>query len=137
MLTKPLIRLLLPPGQKGITESFTSEFSAPLLENVFGMLTKPLIRLLLPPGQKGITENFTSDFSAPLLENVPGFEAEGGGQNRNLFRPSSIRMLLSKSTHTVHCYWWKFDDACMRPVFEGRGFVPFVPGSPTEHSFHG
>ncbi|ONK63420.1 uncharacterized protein A4U43_C07F14970 [Asparagus officinalis] len=104
---------------------------------VFGMLTKPLIRLLLPPGQKGITESFTSEFSAPLLENVPGFEAEGGGQNRNLFRPSSIRMLLSKPTHTVHYYWRKFDDACMRPVFGGRGSVPFVPGSPTEHSFHG
>jgi hypothetical protein len=30
--------------------------------------------------------------------------------------------------------WRKFDDRFMRPVFGGRGFVPFVPGSPVERS---
>jgi hypothetical protein len=51
-----------------------------------------------------------------------------------IVRPSSLRMLLSKPTHTVHYYWRKFDDALMRPMFGGRGFVPFSPGSPTDHA---
>lgn len=55
---------------------------------------------------------------------------------QHIARPSSLRMLLSKPTHTVHYYWRKFDNAFMRPVFGGRGFVPFVPGSPTEQSSH-
>ncbi|OMO55345.1 Na+/H+ exchanger [Corchorus olitorius] len=51
-------------------------------------------------------------------------------------RPGSIRALLTTPTHTVHHYWRKFDNAFMRPMFGGRGFVPFVPGSPTERSVH-
>ncbi|KAJ6814473.1 sodium/hydrogen exchanger 2-like [Iris pallida] len=109
---------------------------------VFGLLTKPLIRLLLPPS-KHLTSScsFNSEPSSPkflsaaLLENIPGFEAEGGASLGA--RPSSLRMLLMKPTHTVHYYWRKFDDAFMRPMFGGRGFVPFVPGSPTEQSVHG
>nr|AAU81619.1 Na+/H+ antiporter [Iris lactea] len=111
---------------------------------VFGLLTKPLIRLLLPPSTKHLTGScsFNSEPSTPkflsaaLLENIPGFEAEGGTTNLGA-RPSSLRMLLMKPTHTVHYYWRKFDDAFMRPMFGGRGFVPFVPGSPTEQSVHG
>jgi hypothetical protein len=49
-----------------------------------------------------------------------------------MVRPSSLRMLLTKPTHTVHYYWRKFDDALMRPMFGGRGFVPYTPGSPTD-----
>lgn len=51
-------------------------------------------------------------------------------------RPTRLGMLLSKPTHTVHHYWRKFDDAFMRPMFGGRGFVPFVPGSPIEQDLH-
>ncbi|ONK67541.1 uncharacterized protein A4U43_C05F1110 [Asparagus officinalis] len=107
---------------------------------VFGMLTKPLINLLLPPSSR-ITESFTSDvgtpkLSSPLLENVPGFEPEAEGQGRDIIRPSSLQMFLRKPSRTVHYYWRKFDDGFMRPVFGGRGFVPFVPGSPTEQSVH-
>jgi sodium/hydrogen exchanger 8 len=47
----------------------------------------------------------------------------------NIRRPTSLRMLLTTPSHTVHHYWWKFDDAFMRPVFGGRGFVPYAPGS--------
>ncbi|CAA6663478.1 unnamed protein product [Spirodela intermedia] len=50
--------------------------------------------------------------------------------------PSGFRMLLTTPAHTVHHYWRRFDDAFMRPIFGGRGFVPFVPGSPTERSVH-
>lgn len=106
---------------------------------VFGLLTKPLIRLLLPSGMRR-QNSLSSDppspklFLAPLLGNGEGSEVETGGQS--VQRPSSLRMLLTTPTHTVHHYWRKFDDAVMRPVFGGRGFVPFVPGSPTERSGH-
>ncbi|KAJ6821962.1 sodium/hydrogen exchanger 2-like [Iris pallida] len=107
---------------------------------VFGLLTKPLINLLLPPSSKHLSSSFNSDAASPhflsaaLLEHLPGFEAEG---EANLgARPSSLRMLLMKPTRTVHYYWRKFDDAFMRPMFGGRGFVPFVPGSPTEQGVH-
>ncbi|KAK8959510.1 Sodium/hydrogen exchanger 2 [Platanthera guangdongensis] len=93
---------------------------------VFGLMTKPLIRLLLPSSQKQLARNLSEPTTpvsllSSLLEH----------------RPSSLRMLLSKPTHTVHHLWRKFDDSFMRPVFGGRGFVPFVPGSPTERSVHG
>lgn len=107
---------------------------------VFGLLTKPLICLLLPPNSTNLTSSFQSEISTPkflsmpFLENVPGFEPESAGNGRNLARPSSLRMFLTKPTHTVHYYWRKFDDSFMRPVFGGRGFVPFVPGSPTEQN---
>lgn len=110
---------------------------------VFGLLTKPLIRVLLPSGMKR-QNSLSSDPStpkslfAPLLGGAGEQAAEGeaaGGQSP-LPRPTSIRMLLSTPTHTVHHYWRKFDDAVMRPMFGGRGFAPFVPGSPTERSVH-
>lgn len=65
---------------------------------------------------------------------VDSQNSEANQGDRNLPRPSSLRMLLRKPTHTVHYYWRKFDDCFMRPVFGGRGFVPFVPGSPTEQT---
>ncbi|KAM7274380.1 hypothetical protein ACFE04_029044 [Oxalis oulophora] len=108
---------------------------------VFGLMTKPLIRLLLPQPRQ--TSSLTiSDPSTPKSVNVPLLE---GGQQDSFMeiagpgvsRPNSIRALLATPTHTVHYYWRKFDNAFMRPMFGGRGFVPFVPGSPTEQSVHG
>ncbi|KAI3923043.1 hypothetical protein MKW92_006974 [Papaver armeniacum] len=78
--------------------------------------------------------NSPKSFIVPLLDNGQESEIDFGA--RNILRPSSIRMLLSTPTHTVHRYWRKFDNAFMRPVFGGRGFVPFVPGSPIEQSLH-
>lgn len=66
----------------------------------------------------------------PLLGSAQDSETELGGHD--IPRPGSIRALFATPTHTVHRYWRKFDDAFMRPMFGGRGFVPFVPGSPTE-----
>lgn len=66
----------------------------------------------------------------PLLIGQESSEADIGGTN--IPQVPSLRMLLSTPTHTVHHYWRKFDNAVMRPVFGGRGFVPFAPGSPTE-----
>ncbi|CAL5084569.1 unnamed protein product [Urochloa decumbens] len=104
---------------------------------VFGMMTKPLIRFLLPASSNTVTSEPSSPKSlhSPLLTSMQGSDLEA--PTANIVRPSSLRMLLSKPTHTVHYYWRKFDDALMRPMFGGRGFVPFSPGSPTEQSVHG
>ncbi|KAF7805168.1 Sodium/hydrogen exchanger 2 [Senna tora] len=103
---------------------------------VFGLMTKPLIRYLLPHAKNSssaTTESSTpkSFFTVPLLGGSQDSEADIDGQ---IIRPSSIRLLLTTPTHTVHRYWRKFDDAFMRPVFGGRGFVPVEPGSPTERN---
>ncbi|XVF32695.1 hypothetical protein REPUB_Repub17cG0105000 [Reevesia pubescens] len=102
---------------------------------VFGLMTKPLIRLLLPSQQRSSTmssESFLSKSMTdlPLVGNGQSEDTEMGGDNSP--RPTSLRMLLTTPAHTVHYYWRKFDDSVMRPVFGGRGFVPYVPGSPTE-----
>ncbi|KAK9933676.1 hypothetical protein M0R45_020858 [Rubus argutus] len=106
---------------------------------VFGLMTKPLVRILLP-----ISKHFTSmtssepsspkSFIVPLLTNGQDSDANIG--SGDIPRPTSLRMLLSTPSHTVHHYWRKFDNAFMRPVFGGRGFVPFVPGSPVEQNGH-
>jgi sodium/hydrogen exchanger 8 len=102
---------------------------------VFGLMTKPLVRILLPQSKLGTSMTSSEpsspkSFTVPLLSNGHDSEADKGSQH--VGRPTSLRMLLSTPSHTVHHYWRKFDDAFMRPVFGGRGFVPFVPGSPTE-----
>ncbi|KAJ8760735.1 hypothetical protein K2173_017843 [Erythroxylum novogranatense] len=106
---------------------------------VFGLMTKPLIRFLLPHTKKvpktstnASASNSSKSLTAPLLE-------EGQDSLDDITKhpqPRSILNLLTTPTHTVHYYWRKFDNAFMRPVFGGRGFVPFVPGSPTERSAH-
>ena len=70
-----------------------------------------------------------NSFFAPLLTNGQDSEADLGA---TIIRPASLRMLLTTPSRSVHHYWRKFDNAFMRPVFGGRGFVPYVPGSPTE-----
>ncbi|KAD4178622.1 hypothetical protein E3N88_27213 [Mikania micrantha] len=101
---------------------------------VFGLITQPLVRLLLPT-PKTLNRMISSEPTTPKSFIVPLL---GNGQDsdlgQNVPRPSSLRMLLSTPSHTVHHYWRKFDNAFMRPVFGGRGFVPFIPGSPTEQS---
>ncbi|KAK9137009.1 hypothetical protein Sjap_007603 [Stephania japonica] len=109
---------------------------------VFGLLTKPLIRLLLPTMRHSSSmlssePSSPKSFIVPLLGNGQDLEAEDEVDKSNQVpRPTSIRMLFATPTHTVHRYWRKFDDRFMRPVFGGRGFAPFIPGSPTEQSVH-
>ncbi|KAK1417878.1 hypothetical protein QVD17_27012 [Tagetes erecta] len=105
---------------------------------VFGLITQPLVRLLLPAPKtmnRMISSEPTSpkSFIVPLLGNGQDSEMD---LSQNVPRPTSLRMLLSTPSHTVHYYWRKFDNAFMRPVFGGRGFVPFNPGSPTDQSVH-
>lgn len=108
---------------------------------VFGLLTKPLIRILLPTARNSFsTASISSEFDStkslglPFLDVQQECEAEGSQETPNgVPRPPSLRLLLTAPT-TVHHYWRKFDNAFMRPVFGGRGFVPFVQGSPAEES---
>ncbi|TXG65797.1 hypothetical protein EZV62_007072 [Acer yangbiense] len=103
---------------------------------VFGLMTKPLIRILLPQ-PKHTTSATASDPSSPKSLTISLLGSAQDSFNfsaSDIPRPSSIRALLTTPTHTVHYYWRKFDNAFMRPMFGGRGFVPFVPGSPTERS---
>lgn len=103
---------------------------------VFGLMTKPLIRILLPSPKNRMLSSEPStpkSLTVPLLTN--GHDLEAYESDRNLItRPTSLRMFLSTPSNTVHYYWRKFDNAFMRPVFGGRGFVPFVPGSPIEQN---
>ncbi|KAK4365918.1 hypothetical protein RND71_013798 [Anisodus tanguticus] len=106
---------------------------------VFGLMTKPLIRLLLP-SSKNLIRSVSSEPGSPksfinmplLVGNGQDSDSDLGGVQYKFPRPNSLRMFLTTPSHTVHYYWRKFDNAFMRPVFGGRGFVPFVPGSPTE-----
>lgn len=100
-------------------------------------MTKPLIRLLLPHAKPTTsTTSILSESTSPKSVIVPllGQDSEADLSGHEVRRPASIRDLLTTPTHTVHRYWRKFDNAFMRPVFGGRGFVPFVPGSPTERN---
>lgn len=106
---------------------------------LFGLMTKPFIKILLPhPKHQSRSMTISSDpttpksFTIPLLGEGQDSLDDLGGQD--IDHPSSIRSLLTTPTHTVHHYWRQFDDAFMRPMFGGRGFVPFVPGSPTERN---
>ncbi|KAK3189816.1 hypothetical protein Dsin_029377 [Dipteronia sinensis] len=105
---------------------------------VFGLMTKPLVRILLP-SPKNLSRMLSSEPCTPKSCTVPllgnGHDSEANQKSPDgPPRPTSLRMLLSTPSHTVHYYWRKFDNAFMRPVFGGLGFVPMVPGSPIEQS---
>ncbi|KGN46191.1 sodium/hydrogen exchanger 2 [Cucumis sativus] len=111
----------LPGNAIMITSTITVVLSSTV---VFGMMTKPLIGILLPQ-PKYTMSMLSSEPSSPKSFTIPLLDND---QNT----PSPLDLFLRIPSHTVHHYWRRFDDAFMRPVFGGRGFVPFVPGSPTE-----
>lgn len=128
--------------QRGNAIMITSTITVVLFSTVvFGMMTKPLVRLMVDP-PKYFSSMLSSEpsspksFVVPFLETEQESEADLGLSGDIVPRPTSIGRLLATSSHTVHHYWRKFDNAFMRPMFGGRGFVPFVPGSPTEQSVH-
>lgn len=92
-------------------------------------MTKPLVRLLLPP-PKHLTRSLSSEPSTPSFL-VPILDHN---QNNGNQRPNPFRAILSSPSRSVHHYWRKFDNAFMRPVFGGRGFVPVVHDSAEEDS---
>ncbi|TQD94032.1 hypothetical protein C1H46_020365 [Malus baccata] len=117
---------------------------------VFGSITKPLISALIQPHAKA---NISDATDMPSLEDLrvlflEAGEPSEGGNGEPIRKPSNLRLLMTHpASTTAHYLWRKFDDKFMRPVFGGRGFVPFVPGSPsgavedqvaehTEHTEH-
>ncbi|GMI72105.1 sodium hydrogen exchanger 2 [Hibiscus trionum] len=123
---------------RGNAMMITSTITVVLFSTVvFGLMTKPLVRILLP-SSKHLNRMLSTEPSTPKSWAVPllnnGHDLESYESEQNLTRPTSLRMFLSTPSHTVHYYWRKFDNAFMRPVFGGRGFVPFVPGSPIEQN---
>uniref|UniRef100_A0A5B6YU39 Putative sodium/hydrogen exchanger 1 n=1 Tax=Davidia involucrata TaxID=16924 RepID=A0A5B6YU39_DAVIN len=100
---------------------------------VFGSVTKPLIQAVQLQHAKPTISDAT-DFAS--LEDLRLLFLENGdqsddGNDQPAPKRSSLRLLMRYPTSTVHYFWRKFDDKFMRPVFGGRGFVPFVPSSPT------
>lgn len=96
-------------------------------------MTKPLIEAVLLRNAKPTVSDATD---SPSLEDLRLLFLENGdpvdeGSNQPVRKRSSLRLLMANPTSTVHYFWRKFDDRFMRPVFGGRGFVPFVPCSPT------
>ncbi|KAL1539077.1 Sodium/hydrogen exchanger 2 [Salvia divinorum] len=136
---------------RGNAIMITSTITVVLFSTVVcGLITKPLVRFLMP-SSKELNRSLSSEpvtpksFSVPLLAsqdsdselfNGTGQASGANGDQVPAVHPIGLRMLLTTPTRTVHYYWRKFDDAFMRPVFGGRGFVPYVPGSPTEQSLH-
>lgn len=68
------------------------------------------------------------DLRLLFLENG---DPSNSGNNQPSPKASNLRLLMRYPTSTAHYFWRKFDDRFMRPVFGGRGFVPYVPSSPT------
>lgn len=99
---------------------------------MFGTLTKHFVSFMFPPS-KTDDDAVHSDPSSPRCLSMP-LLSNGEEPDKNLRRPSSLEVFFRAPTHTVHYFWRKFDNAFMRPVFGGRGFVEFVPGTPREDS---
>ncbi|CAN6358536.1 unnamed protein product [Urochloa humidicola] len=100
---------------------------------VFGLLTKPLLTLLIPPRTGPNTSSLLSSQSIldPLRNSMMGSDFDVGQISSPQY---NLQYILTAPTRSVHRLWRKFDDRFMRPMFGGRGFVPFVPGSPVERS---
>ncbi|XP_008234992.1 PREDICTED: sodium/hydrogen exchanger 2-like [Prunus mume] len=127
--------------RRGNAVMITSTITVVLFTNVVcGLLTKPLVRWLLPQhkhsGSIMSSELLSSETSLamPLLTNGDDLKWDMPGDR--IPRRTVLRMLLMTPVRSVHYYWRMFDDSFMRPVFGGRGFVPFAPGSPNEDIVH-
>lgn len=100
---------------------------------VFGSITKPLIGAVLLRHSMHRVSDATDipsleELNIPMLENGDPSAQVGNPPGRK----SSLRLLISEPTRTVHYWWRKFDDKFMRPLFGGRGFVPVVAGSTSD-----
>ncbi|CAB4281498.1 unnamed protein product [Prunus armeniaca] len=127
--------------RRGNAVMITSTITVVLFTNVVcGLLTKPLVRWLLPQhtysGSIMPSELLSSEMSLamPLLTN--GDDPKWDMAGDRIPRRTVLRMLLMTPVRSVHYYWRMFDDSFMRPVFGGRGFVPFTPGSLNEDIVH-
>ncbi|KAK9057267.1 hypothetical protein SSX86_022102 [Deinandra increscens subsp. villosa] len=98
---------------------------------VFGLLTKHIINLLL---LKSLHVDHTQPSSPnsimmPLLGHRLDVEVETGNDETTLETTTSLKVMFSNPTNTIHYYWRRFDNAFMRPIFGGRGFISYVTGT--------
>lgn len=96
-----------------------------LLYRCLGLMTKPLHLCILHQNTSIPLNHLLQN---PLLIHLSAMIKIKRG---DLVIPhrTSLNMLLSSPSSTVHHYWRMFDDAFMRPMFGGRGFVPQAPNS--------
>ncbi|KAI5022210.1 hypothetical protein ZWY2020_058940 [Hordeum vulgare] len=113
MITSTIIVVLFSTMKKGNDVPFDYIF-----DPCFRLLTKPLINLLVPPRPGTAADISSQSFLDPLTASLLG------------------SYLLTMPTRRFIVVWRKFDDKFMPNVW-GRGFIPFVPGSPIERSAHG
>nr|CAD1829642.1 unnamed protein product [Ananas comosus var. bracteatus] len=122
----------LPSNAMMITSTITVVLFSTM---VFGFLTKPLLWLLLPMRHNSnLPDPSSSQWS--MNRSLLGSALESQLESRQDFRYPTLRSILTRPTRSIHYYWRRFDNWVLRPVFGGRGFVPFVPGSPTEPNIH-
>ncbi|GAB2287356.1 monovalent cation:H+ antiporter, CPA1 (nhx1) [Dionaea muscipula] len=98
---------------------------------VFGSVTKPLVGALLG---RNAGQGASDATDIPSLEDLRILFLENGEQGDdgcNRLQADGLRLMMRHPTWTAHHLWRKFDDGFMRPVFGGRGFVPYEPVSPT------
>ncbi|KAJ4727596.1 Sodium/hydrogen exchanger [Melia azedarach] len=101
----------------------TSTITIVVFSNVvFGLLTKPLVRLMVQPNEE--PGNMTSfELSSPRSLTIPflsnGLDSGSDSGGTHIQRRSSLAMLLTKPTYTVHYHWRNFDNSFMRPIFGG------------------
>ncbi|GMY16495.1 sodium/hydrogen exchanger 2-like isoform X2 [Fagus crenata] len=93
---------------RGNAIMITSTITVVLFTTVVGgLLTKPIVRLLLPQ-QKNSGSLMSTELSSPkslilpLLTNGNGHHSEADMGANNILRPTSLRMLLTTPSHTVH-----------------------------------
>ncbi|KAL9248083.1 hypothetical protein vseg_021445 [Gypsophila vaccaria] len=101
---------------------------------VFGTATKPLIKAIMQGPMRGNSD--ATDIPSleylniPFLGNgVPPPDENGDGDIEQ--RRRGFSLIVQYPTSAAHYIWRRFDDEFMRPVFGGRGFVPYEPASPT------
>eukprot|EP00897_Mesotaenium_endlicherianum_P005652 jgi/Mesen1/5114/ME000255S04087 len=119
---------------------------------VLGMLTRPFLDWILPCRHPSLEHDvsepdspkdlvFSDSLLAPLTYGGGGGSLEDGDGRDSApplsplalltQRGTNLGELLSVNQRDVHALWRWFDDTYMRPLFGGRGFVPYTPGSPT------
>ncbi|KAL9235070.1 hypothetical protein vseg_009866 [Gypsophila vaccaria] len=103
---------------------------------VFGTATKPLINAIMGGPVRSISD--LTDIPSleylhiPFLGNGGPDEQDNNNNNGDPeYRQRGISLIVKYPTSAAHHIWRKFDDKFMRPVFGGRGFVPYEPASPT------
>ncbi|KAI7744232.1 hypothetical protein M8C21_000990, partial [Ambrosia artemisiifolia] len=97
---------------------------------VFGLLTKPIINMLTKSSNVDQTQpSSPKSIMMPLIGHRLDLEAETVDDETSLETTTNLKVMFSNPTNTIHYYWRKFDDAFMRPVFGGRGFISYVTGT--------